>query len=158
MQVSILQKNVGKHAKSPRYSITERLHVIWFVEYFQIPKRKVTNYFGIARSIKGKGITGSGIMIGTPDYMSPEQVEGKDVDQRSDIYSLGIILYEMVTGMVPFEGDTAFTIGVKHKSEIPTNPKEYNQQIPDELSDLILRCSSSANLAPTSSGWRNRKA
>jgi serine/threonine protein kinase/Flp pilus assembly protein TadD len=96
--------------------------------------------FGIARSLNEKEITGSGIMIGTPEYMSPEQVEGKDVDQRSDIYSLGIILYEMVTGRVPFEGDTAFTVGVKHKSEIPINPKEFNQQIPDELSDLILRC------------------
>jgi serine/threonine-protein kinase len=51
--------------------------------------------FGIARSLKGKGITGAGVMIGTPEYMSPEQVEGKEVDQKSDIYSLGIILYEM---------------------------------------------------------------
>jgi serine/threonine-protein kinase len=78
--------------------------------------------FGIARSIKGKGITGAGVMIGTPEYMSPEQVEGKEVDQRSDIYSLGVILYEMVTGRVPFEGDTPFTIGMKHKSEIPKDP------------------------------------
>jgi len=53
--------------------------------------------FGIARSLRAKGITGAGVMIGTPEYMSPEQVEGKDVDQRSDIYSLGTILYEMVT-------------------------------------------------------------
>ena len=96
--------------------------------------------FGIARSLKVKGITGAGVMIGTPEYMSPEQVEGKDVDQRSDIYSLGIILYEMVTGRVPFEGDTPFTIGVKHKSEIPKNPKEFNAQIPEDLSRLILRC------------------
>jgi len=96
--------------------------------------------FGIARSVKGKGITGAGMMIGTPEYMSPEQVEAKEVDQRSDIYSLGVILYEMVTGRVPFEGDTPFAIGVKHKSEIPKNPKEINAQIPDDLSRVIVNC------------------
>ena len=96
--------------------------------------------FGIARSLAAKGITGAGVMIGTPEYMSPEQVEGKEVDQRSDIYSLGIVLYEMVTGRVPFEGDTPFTIGMKHKGEIPQNPKELNPQIPDDLNNVILRC------------------
>jgi serine/threonine protein kinase/tetratricopeptide (TPR) repeat protein len=96
--------------------------------------------FGIARSLEAKGITGAGVMIGTPEYMSPEQVEGKEVDQRSDIYSLGVILYEMVTGRVPFEGDTPFTIGVKHKSEIPKDPKEINTHTPEDLSRVILRC------------------
>jgi len=96
--------------------------------------------FGIARSLESRGITEVGMLIGTPEYMSPEQVEGKEADQRSDIYSLGIILYEMVTGKVPFEGDTPFTIGVKHKSEMPQNPKELNSQIPDDLSRLILQC------------------
>jgi len=96
--------------------------------------------FGIARSLKVKGITGAGVMIGTLEYMSPEQVEGKEVDQRSDIYSLGVILYEMVTGRVPFEGDSPFTIGVKHKSELPKDPKELNGQLPDDLSRLILKC------------------
>ena len=96
--------------------------------------------FGIARSIEGKGITGAGVMIGTPEYMSPEQVEGKDSDQRSDIYSLGVILYEMVTGRVPFEGDTALSIAVKHKTEEPKDPKEHNRQIPNVLSYLILKC------------------
>ena len=96
--------------------------------------------FGIARSLRGKGITGAGVMIGTPEYMSPEQVEGKDVDQRSDIYSLGVILFEMVTGHVPFEGDTPFTIGVKHKSERPRNPRELNAQLPEDLSRVILHC------------------
>jgi serine/threonine protein kinase/tetratricopeptide (TPR) repeat protein len=96
--------------------------------------------FGIARSLEAKGITGAGMMIGTPEYMSPEQVEGKEVDQRSDIYSLGVILYEMITGKVPFKGDTPFTIGMKHKGEMPKNPKEFNTQISDDLNRLILRC------------------
>jgi serine/threonine protein kinase/tetratricopeptide (TPR) repeat protein len=96
--------------------------------------------FGIARTLKEKGITGAGVMIGTPEYMSPEQVEAKEVDQRSDIYSLGVILYEMVTGRVPFEADTPFAVGMKHKSEIPQDPKELNSQIPADLSKVILRC------------------
>jgi len=96
--------------------------------------------FGIARSPDRKGITGEGMMIGTPEYMSPEQVEGKEVDQRSDIYSLGIILYEMVTGRVPFEGDTPFSVSLKQKSEAPRNPKELNIQIPDPFSEAIKKC------------------
>ncbi len=96
--------------------------------------------FGIARSVKGKGITGAGVMIGTLEYMSPEQVEVKKVDQRSDIYSLGVILYEMVTGRVPFEGETPLGIAMKHKSEMPKDPKELNAQIPEDLSRVILRC------------------
>ncbi len=96
--------------------------------------------FGIARSMTIKSRTGPGVMIGTPEYMSPEQVEGKEVDARSDIYSLGIILYEMLTGRVPFEGDTPFTVGVKQKSEPPKNPKLLNPNIPDDLSGVILKC------------------
>jgi serine/threonine protein kinase/Flp pilus assembly protein TadD len=96
--------------------------------------------FGIARSIREKGITGAGIMIGTPEYMSPEQTEARDVDPRSDIYSLGIILYEMATGRVPFEGETALSIAIKHKTEIPKDPKSINPHVPDDLNRLILKC------------------
>jgi protein kinase/serine/threonine-protein kinase len=96
--------------------------------------------FGIARTIKGKGITGAGVMVGTPEYMSPEQAEVKEVDQRSDIYSLGVILYEMVTGRIPFEGETPLGIAMKHKSEMPKDPREINSQLPEDLSRVILAC------------------
>jgi serine/threonine protein kinase/Tfp pilus assembly protein PilF len=96
--------------------------------------------FGIARSLAVEGITREGTMIGTPEYMSPEQVEGKEADRRADIYALGVILYEMVTGRVPFEGETPFSIANKHKSEPPPIPKKLVPQIPDGLNKLILRC------------------
>jgi serine/threonine protein kinase/Tfp pilus assembly protein PilF len=96
--------------------------------------------FGIARSLGARGITGAGMMIGTPEYMSPEQVDGKDADPRSDIYSSGIIFFEMLTGQIPFEGDTPLSVAVKQKSERPPDPKSLNAQIPDDLDRIILKC------------------
>jgi serine/threonine protein kinase/Tfp pilus assembly protein PilF len=96
--------------------------------------------FGIARALAAKGITDVGVMIGTPEYMSPEQVDGREVYQRSDIYSLGVILFEIVTGRAPFEGDTPFSVGLKHKSEKPPDPRELNALLSENLSRLILKC------------------
>jgi serine/threonine protein kinase/tetratricopeptide (TPR) repeat protein len=96
--------------------------------------------FGIARSVKARGITDTGVIIGTPDYMSPEQLEGQEADRRSDIYALGVILYEMITGEPPFEGETPLVVAMKHKTQMPRDPRELNPQIPEELSRLILRC------------------
>jgi serine/threonine protein kinase/Tfp pilus assembly protein PilF len=96
--------------------------------------------FGIARSVEAPGVTQTGIMIGTPDYISPEQAEGAETDHRSDIYALGVILYEMVTGSVPFKGDTALSVALKHKAQLPKEPRKLNPEISEQLSRLILVC------------------
>lgn len=96
--------------------------------------------FGIARLVSASELTEEGVVIGTPHYMSPEQAMGEAVDQRTDIYALGVILFEMVTGQAPFQGDSALSIALKHKSEIPQDPKKLNTQVPESLSRLILKC------------------
>ena len=96
--------------------------------------------FGIARSLHTRGATGSGVIIGTPEYMAPEQADAKDVDHRADIYALGAILFEMVTGRLPFEGETPLSIALKHKSEPPADPKTLNAQVSPAMSGLILKC------------------
>jgi len=97
--------------------------------------------FGIARSLEaGTGLTTTELMIGTPAYMSPEQLEAKEIDQRSDIYSLGVIFYEMVTGSLPFEGWTPISIALKKVLEKPRKPGKLNTRISKSLSRLILKC------------------
>jgi len=96
--------------------------------------------FGIARSARSRGITDTGSMVGTPDYMSPEQTEGQDVDGRSDLYSMGVMLFEMATGQLPFEGDTALAVALKHKTERPPDPKSFAPGLPGDLSKVILKC------------------
>ena len=96
--------------------------------------------FGIARSVETKGQTEAGMIIGTPDYMSPEQAEGKEADARSDIYSLGVVIYEMLTGRTLFTGDSSMSIAVKHITQAPVDPREVNSQVSGGMSRLILKC------------------
>jgi tetratricopeptide (TPR) repeat protein len=96
--------------------------------------------FGIARAVGVQGVTAEGSVIGTPEYMSPEQVEGRDSDRRSDIYAFGVIMFEMITGRLPFAADTPFVVAFKQQSERPVPPEDLNPQTPPQLSAIVLRC------------------
>jgi serine/threonine protein kinase/tetratricopeptide (TPR) repeat protein len=96
--------------------------------------------FGIARSLQASGITSVGAFVGTPEYMSPEQVEGREADARSDIYAFGAVLYEMATGRSPFEGDSALTAALKRRTVDPPDPRSIDPGIPSSLSRVILKC------------------
>ena len=98
--------------------------------------------FGLAKSFEegAIGMTRTGAFLGTPRYMSPEQVEGKPADQRSDLYAYGLILYEMVTGDVPFTGETTLKVMYQRIQEKPKSPKLVNPSLPNWLVRLIMRC------------------
>lgn len=97
--------------------------------------------FGIAKVGNGPNrLTRAGEVLGTPHYMSPEQCEGEDVDHRTDIYALGVLLYEMVTGHVPHDADTMMGILTKHMYEEPIPPKIRVPHVSDDLEELIMRC------------------
>ena len=102
---------------------------------------KVTD-FGIAKSSTSATITNTTTIMGSAHYLSPEQAKGTFVDLRSDIYSLGIVLYEMVTGVLPFDGESPVTIALKHIQSEPIEPKKHNASIPDSLNNLIIKAMS----------------
>jgi serine/threonine protein kinase len=95
--------------------------------------------FGLAFMTHMQGLTATGLIMGTPEYMAPEQVAGKKVDERADLYSLGIILYEIFTGKVPFTGDSAISIGFQQMKDPPQRPQEINPQVPPEVERVILK-------------------
>jgi beta-lactam-binding protein with PASTA domain len=96
--------------------------------------------FGIARAVgSDDSVTQTGLVMGTATYFSPEQAQGLNVDGRSDVYSLGVVLYEMVTGRAPFAADTPVAIAYKHVSEIPVPPREIEPSVPVALDAVILR-------------------
>ncbi|MGA3293335.1 MAG: tetratricopeptide repeat protein [Candidatus Acidiferrales bacterium] len=98
--------------------------------------------FGLAKSFEedAVGMTRTGMFLGTPLYMSPEQVEGKPADQRSDLYSYGLILYEMATGAVPFTGDSTFKVMYDRLKTKPKSPRLQNPAIPAWFDRIIMRC------------------
>ena len=99
---------------------------------------KVTD-FGIAKSTTSETITNTSTIMGSAHYLSPEQAKGSFIDCRTDLYSLGVVLYEMVTGTLPFQADTAVTIALKHLQEEVVPPKNINSKVPDSLNQLILK-------------------
>jgi serine/threonine protein kinase len=95
--------------------------------------------FGLAYTQQMQGMTATGLIMGTPEYMAPEQVSGKKVDERADVYSLGIILYELFTGRVPFTGQSAISVGFQQMKDPPPRPTSVNPQIPLEVEQVILK-------------------
>lgn len=96
--------------------------------------------FGLARLVGESGMTHSGVFVGTPDYASPEQAELAPLDERSDIYSLGVVLYEMVTGLRMFKSDSVREILRKQRYEIPEPPRKMRAEVPQKFSELVMRC------------------
>ena len=96
--------------------------------------------FGLAKSLNYGTLTEAGKVIGTPHYMSPEQVKGVELDQRSDIYSLGIILYEMLTGTLPFTGASAWEVMIQRTQKTPRPASDHNPKIPPYLIKILERC------------------
>jgi eukaryotic-like serine/threonine-protein kinase len=96
--------------------------------------------FGIARlANRTQGVTQAGMVVGTPEYMAPEQLLGDDVDVRADLYAAGVLLYECLTGNTPFKADSPITLITKVLEERPRSPREVTPEVPASLSDLVMR-------------------
>jgi len=97
--------------------------------------------FGIARMAEAKeGMTQAGLIVGTPHYMSPEQVQGRQLDPRSDVYSMGVMLYETLTGIRPFESSSLTGVLTAHITEKAKPPIEWRGEIGRELNAIVMRC------------------
>ncbi|MCP6710976.1 protein kinase, partial [Klebsiella pneumoniae] len=95
--------------------------------------------FGIAKALSETAMTQTSHVLGTVQYLSPEQAKGEATDKRTDIYSIGIVLYEMLVGEPPFTGETAVSIAIKHIQDQMPNPTDIRSNIPQALSNVILK-------------------
>jgi eukaryotic-like serine/threonine-protein kinase len=109
--------------------------------------------FGIATARFHGRLTASGRAMGTPHYMSPEQAMGKLVDGRSDIYAVGVLLYEALVGYPPFDGADAFSVSYKQVHEAPVAPAEVSPRVPAVLSEIVMRCLAKAPPARYTRGY-----
>src|SRR5438477_1416651 len=99
--------------------------------------------FGIAsvyKDINSERLTTTGMTLGTVQYYAPEQAQGEIVSPAADVYALGIVMYEMLTGHTPFDGDTPVAVAMQHIQDVSTPPSQFNPNIPPVLEDIILRC------------------
>ncbi len=99
--------------------------------------------FGIARLIGGNQSTLTQEALGSVHYISPEQAKGSHIDARSDLYSAGVVLYEMITGRLPFEGDSPVSVAIQHINSIPLNPRELNPELPEALEAITMKAMAS---------------
>ncbi len=101
-------------------------------------RRVLLSDFGVARAVDLTRLTTSGMALGTPAYMAPEQIDGRDADERSDLYSLGVMAYEMVTGRLPFVAENPYAVLKMHRDTAPRPPREAFADIPEKLERAIL--------------------
>ena len=146
----------SKGALSPEFAIDIALQIAYALEHAHknhIVHRDIKSHnimlkedrtikvmdFGIARAVSSCTITNTGNIIGSVHYFSPEQARGGYIDEKSDIYSLGVVIYELVTGQLPFEGDTPISVALKHIQEEAINPRVINSKISKSLEDIIIK-------------------